>query len=140
VRFQRTAFAWLLIGSGAGALMLASRGLGWPVPWAQALALHMDVMLFGWMTQFTMGTAYWMLPKHAAGPERGHDAPMAAAWVLLNAGVIFAAAGAWPLAGRLAELAAVLAFATNAIPRIKPFGAGRLTVRPSDRPPSPPAV
>jgi hypothetical protein len=128
VRFQRTAFAWLLIGAGAGALMLASRGLGWTVPWAEALALHMDVMLFGWMTQFTMGTAYWMLPKHAAGPERGPDAPMAAAWVLLNAGAIAAAAapaGLWPLAGRLAELAAVIAFAVNAVPRIKPFGAGR---------------
>ncbi|HEX9165890.1 MAG TPA: hypothetical protein VF862_08265 [Gemmatimonadales bacterium] len=128
VRFQRAAFAWLLIGSGAGALMLVSRGLGWPVPWAQALALHMDVMLFGWMTQFTMGTAYWMLPKHAAGPERGPDAPMAVAWVLLNAGVIAAAAGpagAWPVAGRLAELAAVIAFGLNAVPRIKPFGAGR---------------
>lgn len=130
VRFQRTAFAWLLIGSGAGALLLASRGLGWTAPWARALALHMDVMLFGWMTQFTMGTAYWMLPKHAAGPERGADAPIAATWILLNAGVIAAAtgqAGSWLLAGRLAELAAVLAFATNAVPRIKPFGAGRLT-------------
>lgn len=130
VRFHRTAFAWLLIGSGAGALMLASRGLGWTVPWAEALALHIDVMLFGWMTQFTLGTAYWILPKHAAGPERGPDAPIAVAWFLLNAGVIAAAAGqagAWLLAGRLAELAAVLAFALNAVPRIKPFGSGRLT-------------
>jgi hypothetical protein len=130
VRFQRTAFAWLLIGSGAGALMLASRGLGWRVPWAEALALHIDVMLFGWMTQFTMGTAYWILPKHAAGPERGPDAPIAAAWFLLNAGVIAAAMGPsheLVFAGRIAEFAAVVAFAVNAVPRIKPFGSGRLT-------------
>ena len=93
VWFQRAAMGWLLIGSGAGALMLGSRGLGWTVPYAEALALHLDVMLFGWMTQFTMGTAYWMLPKHATGPERGGDAPIAAAWVLLNAGVL--AALAW---------------------------------------------
>jgi heme/copper-type cytochrome/quinol oxidase subunit 1 len=101
------------------------------VPYAEALALHLDVMLFGWMTQFTMGTAYWMLPKHAAGAERGPDAPIMAAWVLLNAGVIAAAVGgpgSWAQAGRLAELAAVLAFATNAVPRIKPFGSGRPTV------------
>ena len=129
VWFQRAAMGWLLIGSGAGALMLGSRGLGWTVPYAEALALHLDVMLFGWMTQFTMGTAYWMLPKHATGPERGRDAPIVAAWVLLNAGVIAAATGgpgSWALVGRLAELAAVLAFATNAVPRIKPFGAGRI--------------
>lgn len=131
VRFQRAAMAWLLIGSGAGALMLASRGLGWAVPYAEALAFHLDMMLFGWLTQFTMGTAYWMLPKHAAGAERGPDAPIVAAWVLLNAGVIAAAVGgpgSWALMGRLAELAAVIAFATNAVPRIKPFGSGRLTV------------
>ena len=128
VRFQRTALAWLLIGSGTGALMLASRGLGWTVPWAEALALHLDVMLFGWMTQFTMGTAYWMLPKHAAGAERGPDAPIMAAWVLLNLGVTAAGLGGTPalvVTGRIAEFAAVVAFALNALPRIKPFGAGR---------------
>jgi len=128
VRLQRTAFAWLLIGSGAGALMLASRGFGWRVPWAEALALHIDVMLFGWMTQFTMGTAYWMLPKHAAGAERGPDTPIMAAWVLLNLGVAAAGLGgsaALVVAGRIAEFAAVVAFALNAFPRIKPFGAGR---------------
>jgi hypothetical protein len=128
VRFQRAALAWLLIGSGAGALMLASRGLGWPVPYAEALALHLDVMLFGWMTQFTMGTAYWMLPKHAAGAERGPGAPIMVAWVLLNLGVAAAGLGgtaALVVAGRIAEFAAVVAFALNVFPRIKPFGAGR---------------
>jgi hypothetical protein len=38
---------------------------------------------------------------------------------------------AWPAvvagAGRAAEVAAALAFAINAVPRIKAFGAGRLT-------------
>jgi hypothetical protein len=129
VRFQRAAMAWLLVGSGAGALMLASRGLGWTVPYAEALALHLDVMLFGWMTQFTMGTAYWMLPKHATGPERGRDLPIVAAWVLLNLGVAAAGLGgsaALAVAGRIAEFAAVVAFATSAFPRIKPFGAGRI--------------
>jgi heme/copper-type cytochrome/quinol oxidase subunit 1 len=131
VRFQRAAFAWLLLGAGAGALMLAARGLGWGLPYGATMAFHADVMLFGWMTQFTMGTAYWMLPKHATGPERGHDVPIATAWLLMNAGVLAAAlgpAGPWLLAGRLAELAAVLAFATNALPRIKPFGSGRSPV------------
>jgi hypothetical protein len=37
---------------------------------------------------------------------------------------------AWPAvvggAGRAAEVGAVLAFAINAVPRIKPFGVGRL--------------
>jgi heme/copper-type cytochrome/quinol oxidase subunit 1 len=128
VRFQRTAFAWLLIGAGAGALMLASRGLGWSLPYPESLALHADVMLFGWLTQFTMGTAYWMLPKHASGLERGPSAPLLAAWVLLNLGVVAAGFGWSPTLvtmGRVSEFTAVLAFALNAVPRIKPFGAGR---------------
>lgn len=128
VRFQRAAFAWLLVGAGAGALMLASRGLGWTFPYGDTMAFHADVMLFGWMTQFTMGTAYWMLPKHATGPERGPGAPMLTAWVLLNLGVAAAGLGrstALVTIGRAAEFAAVVAFARNAVPRIKPFGAGR---------------
>lgn len=127
VRFQRAALAWLVLGSGAGALMLASRGLGWPIPWAASYAFHADVMLFGWLTQFTMGTAYWMLPKHAAGPERGPTPPIATAWVLLNVGVLAAALGTaqWVAVGRVAEFAAVVAFARNAVPRIKAFGVGR---------------
>ena len=128
VRFQRAAFAWLLIGATVGAAMLASRGLGVPLPYPPALVFHVDVMLFGWLAQFTMGTAYWMLPKHAEGPERGPEASIAVAWVLLNVGVVAAGLGssrALMTAGRLAELAAVLAFAINAFPRIKPFGAGR---------------
>jgi heme/copper-type cytochrome/quinol oxidase subunit 1 len=127
VRFQRASFVWLLLGAAVGAAMLASRGVGLPLPWAVALGLHADVMLFGWMAQFTMGTAYWMLPKHATGPERGPDLPMALAWGLLNLGVLGAVLGSGPVveAGRVAEFMAVLAFAANAFPRIKAFGAGR---------------
>jgi hypothetical protein len=133
VWFQRTAFVWLLFGATAGAAMLASRGMGLPLSWPAALGFHVDVMLFGWMAQFTMGTAYWMLPKHATGPERGRDLPMALAWILLNLGVLGAALGSsGPVAaaGRVAEFMAVVAFAANAFPRIKAFGAGRLIAEP----------
>jgi hypothetical protein len=58
--------------------------------------------------------------------------PVAAAFTLLNLGLLIAAigaaSGAPPMVlalGRLAELAAVVAIAANAWPRIKPFGAGR---------------
>jgi len=131
-RLQRTALCYLILGLALGALLLAVKGLGWPFPYGRLMLLHAELLLVGWLLQFTMGVAHWMLPKHASGPERGPDAPIAAAWLLLNVGVWLAGLGpvlGWPAAvvgaGRGAEAAAVLAFVVNAAPRIKAFGTGR---------------
>lgn len=131
-RLQRTALAHLVAGFGIGAVLLAGTGLGLPVAYRPLLALHAELLLVGWMLQFTMGVAYWMLPKHASGPARGPAGFVVTAWVLLNAGVLVAGLGlalgasaGLVTLGRVAELGAVVAFAANAWPRIKPFGAGR---------------
>ena len=133
-RLQRTALLYLVVGIAIGATLLAAKGLGFTLPYVPLMLLHAELLLVGWLLQFTMGVAHWMLPKHAAGPERGPEGPVTAAWLLLNAGVWLAGLGpvmAWPAvvggAGRAAEVGAVLAFAINAVPRIKPFGVGRLT-------------
>jgi len=129
VRLERAAFVWLITGFAAGALLLAAKGLGWGIPWSHWLPLHTEALLVGWMLQFTMGVAYWMLPKHASGPERGPDGAIGAAFVLLNTGVLLALAGqihhqgALAAVGRLLELLAAAAFGSNAWPRVKPFGA-----------------
>jgi hypothetical protein len=84
------------------------------------------------MVQLALGVAYWILPKHAHGPVRGPAGPVIAAAVLINLGVLSAGLGGavgqdgLTVAGRLAELTAVLLFATNALPRIKEFGRGRV--------------
>jgi hypothetical protein len=84
----------------------------------------MELMLLGWFGNLTLGVAYWMFPKHASGKERGSPAPPAVAYAALNVGIVLCALGhAAP--GRVLELLAVVAFAFNAIPRIKAFGAGR---------------
>jgi hypothetical protein len=76
-----------------------------------------------------MGVAWWILPKYPRLPERGPAAPVWAAWLLLNAGVVLAGVGrsagapdAVVIAGRAAEFAATMAFAGAAWPRIKAFG------------------
>ena len=132
VRFLRLALGWLVVGAALGALLLAAKGMRWSLPWGRLLAVHVELLLVGWMLQFALGVAYWMLPRHPTAPERGAAGPVAAAFGLLNLGLVIAAAGAASAAeppivalGRLAELAAVVAFAANAWPRIKPFGAGR---------------
>lgn len=135
--YLRAAFCWLLLGFSVGSVLLAARGTGWNVPWPPLLGMHQDALLVGWLLQFTLGVAWWMLPRHATGPERGPEAPVAAAWVLLNLGLSLVMGGGWlgaaallVTAGRILELAAVLAFGWNIVPRIKPFGAGRERTKP----------
>jgi heme/copper-type cytochrome/quinol oxidase subunit 1 len=132
VRLIRGALVYLVAGAMIGAMLLSAAARGVAVPVGPARALHAELLLFGWLVQFTMGVAYWMMPKHATGPERGPVAPIVAAWLLLNAGVWLAGLGQallWPdpvvIAGRAAEAGAVLAFAVNLVPRVKAFGAGR---------------
>lgn len=85
---------------------------------------HVEVMSLGWFGNLTLGTAHWILPKHATGPARGAVLPVAAAYLLLNGGILCASLGLM-LAGRAMELGAALSFLLHALPRIKPFGAGR---------------
>jgi len=131
----RAALVHLLVGTALGTvLLLAKAGVGVP-PWVgRTWPLHGEMMLLGWMVQLAMGVAYWILPKHAQAPVRGRVAPVIAAALLINVGVV--GAGLAPalgvgsariglaVAGRIAELAAVLLFASNAWPRIKAFGRG----------------
>jgi hypothetical protein len=121
----RSALAALGIGSLIGAAMLAAPG-GPMVRWRP---LHAELMLVGWMVQFALGTAFWILPRFRRGAERGREWPAWVAFVLLNLGALLAGTGGslfgpgeWTLAGRAAELAAVMAFAAQAWPRVKPFG------------------
>lgn len=125
----RTALVALAVGSLLGAGMLAAPG-GGAVRWRP---LHAELMLVGWMVQFALGTAFWILPRFRQGAERGREGPGWLAFALLNLGALLAGVGGsvagpggWTLAGRTAELLAVAAFAAQAWPRVKPFGqAGR---------------
>lgn len=124
VLFIRTALLAMVLGSLGGAVMLSAKG-GMPaeVP-AWIHGSHIELMLLGWFGNLTLGVAYWMFPKHAKGPERGSPLPPSVAYALLNVGIVLAALG-HPAPGRALELLAVVAFAVNAIPRVKAFGVGR---------------
>jgi len=34
------------------------------------LPIHIEVLIFGWIIQFTLGTAYWILPRFLQAPQR----------------------------------------------------------------------
>ena len=124
VLFVRTALLALVTGSLGGALMLSAKA-GLPAripPWIHGW--HIELMLLGWFGNLTLGVAYWMFPKHATGKERGSPVPPMVAYALLNGGIVLAGLGL--MTGRLLELLAIVAFAFNAVPRVKAFGVGRL--------------
>lgn len=125
--FVRAALVYLAVGFTLGALMLSNKGLSLSATIWRLLPAHIECMLLGWTLQLMMGVAFWILPRFQG--QRGREAPAWMAFWLLNAGVLLAGLGATlalpaqvVLAGRLAEVAAVVTFAVHAWPRIKPVG------------------
>ena len=57
------------------------------------LPVHVSTMVFGWMLQFVLGVAYWMLPKFRQEPRRGRVLPAKVSLFALNTGVIISSAG-----------------------------------------------
>src|SRR5699024_9937063 len=84
----RTSLLYLLAAFTIGAAMLAGKAYPiYPQIW-QLLPVHIEIAIFGWIIQFTMGTAYWILPRYLKTGARGD--PVTAFWMmgLFNAGVI----------------------------------------------------
>ena len=67
----RFSMIYFLVGMiiGAALLMLKAYPM-YPALWV-ALPIHIEVMIFGWIIQFTLGTGYWILPRFIVGNPRG---------------------------------------------------------------------
>lgn len=127
VLFVRTALLYLALGFTLGATILMGKGIpAWqPGVW-RLLPAHYEFLLLGWTLQLACGVAFWILPRW--GLRRGDERWIWATYILLNAGIWLVIAGSalarvdfLGAAGRLCEVAAVLAFATHAWPRVKPW-------------------
>ncbi|MFN3975058.1 MAG: hypothetical protein ACK4K2_07310 [Dehalococcoidia bacterium] len=116
--------AYLLLGFSLGALLLAQKGIGvHPLLW-RLLPLHREALMLGWMVQMGMGVAYWVFPRIARQRRREGFAWLAL--LMLNGGLWVAGLApalglhGWVLgAGRVAEVAAVGAFAIHIFPRVR---------------------
>lgn len=117
----------LVAGSAIGAWRLAQPlrpGVAWR-------AMHVELMLFGWLVPFVFGTAYWMLPRAPAQPERGNPW---LAWVGallltlgLSGGVVVKMGGelpGWQHVATGARSAGVLLLLLLLWPRVRPFRGG----------------
>ena len=113
----KSSFLYFSVGITMGAYLLLHKA--WsisPASWS-VLPYHIEIMIFGWILQFVMAVAYWMMPRFVEGPPRG---PRWHSWVmfgLLNGGIWLHLAGlalgkmGWMiLIGRILEVGAVAMF------------------------------
>ena len=84
----RCALLYLLIGFTIGAIMLISKAYPTYSQVWMLLPVHIEMLIFGFIIQFTMGTAYWILPRFLEGPPRGNIGY--SKWMVgtLNAGIL----------------------------------------------------
>lgn len=135
----RSSLIWLLAGVVIGGLMLVDRGI--PGDWRLWMAPSHGHMLFvGWLVQFALGIAYWLMPRKRSTerPLGYRETPALAGVVALNVGLVLRAV-AEPLertghgnaltlallAGSSAlQVAAIALFAGQLWPRI--YGRGKI--------------
>lgn len=113
----RCSLLYLIAGFTIGAFMLIAR-ITAVYSWIWTfLPVHIEILVFGWIIQLTMGVAYWMLPRYLKSGSRGNST---FAWVMmgcLNAGIFSVIAGSlsagpfpFRLLGRVLEIISVLLF------------------------------
>ena len=124
----RLSLSWLLVAALIGSVLLVHKAAELhPAMWA-LLPLHFETAIWGWVVQFTMGTAYWIFPRHLIGTKRGPEKPAWWVLILFNTGLIILLAGylhqsffPLKLTGRGVMSVAVIIFGTLMWPRVKSY-------------------
>jgi hypothetical protein len=121
----RASLLYLGVGMTIGALLLWHKGVPFlPLLW-QWRDAHLELMLSGWMLQFALGVAFWIVPRFSTEPRYGNVRLVQAVFVLFNAGVLLAAFSAVVYAGRALQVLAAGLFLLAIWQRIKPFAEGQ---------------
>lgn len=129
VCFVRIALCYFAAGITLGALLLIEKATHLSPQLWRLLPLHTEFMLMGWTLQLIMGIGYWIFPRVGSPARRGNIPLAVVAIACLNAGIMLTLAGqSLPsgapliLAGRMLELASVLAYLLHLWPRIRGGG------------------
>ncbi len=125
----RLSVLFMVGGATLGAMALTGKALPGVAHWVALFPLHIVWMVIGGFVQFTLGTAFWILPKFADGPSfYGNVRAYQVSIATLNFGVILYTLQFslhLPLfIGSVVRVLWVLAAASAAyhfFPRIKPF-------------------
>ncbi len=128
--YLRTALVMFVLALVAGILQALTGPLPGLPPGLTPVYFHL--LMVGWVTQFILGIAIWMLPKYSQEKPRGNESLAWATYILLNSGLLIRAFGeplntiypraAWGWAlvlSALLQWTAGLLFVLNAWPRVK---------------------
>src|SRR5687767_2289161 len=86
--FIRAALLHLSAGVLLGGLILSAKGYPGALGWSWLLLpAHIELLVFGWLIQLTLGMAYWILPRLDARGDRGRTGWAWASFWALNVGV-----------------------------------------------------
>ncbi len=125
----RTALLELGIGITLGALMLWNKGSLLDLRIWLLVSTHLELLIVGWLMQFALGVALWILPRFTQEPRYGNVRRGWVGYALLNAGILLVILGIWTAGlanlqpiGRLVELIAIVVLISVLWPRVKPFG------------------
>lgn len=125
----RSALVHLGIGIPLGALMLWNKGSLFDLRIWLLVSTHLELLIVGWLIQFALGIAFWILPRFTQEPRYGSVRRGWLGFILLNAGVLLvvmslllAAFVRFQPLGRLLEIAAALTLGSVLWPRVKSFG------------------
>lgn len=113
----KASLIYLFAGFLTGALILVSKAYPGLSPAWVLLPVHIEVSIFGWIIQLTMGTAYWILPRYLASGSRGNPMLAIVMVTLLNTGILINVASYLDMIsstatvlGRSLEVGAVILF------------------------------
>lgn len=112
----RLSFFYLFVSALIGVLVLQAKAIGVPAWSWRVWPLHVELMMVGFMIQFPISIAYWVLPKFVSRREREYLAALSL--VFLNAGILIHAMGS--SGGRVLEGLGILLFLLHGWRRIKP--------------------
>ncbi|TYP94811.1 Cytochrome C and Quinol oxidase polypeptide I [Fodinibius salinus] len=113
----KASMLYMLVGFSIGALILISKVYPELSTVWSLLTVHIEVGIFGWIIQLTMGTAYWILPRYLKTGSRGSSRLALVMVGLLNLGILINVASylqfldsSATILGRLLEVGAVVLF------------------------------
>lgn len=84
----RLSLFYLLLGAFLGTVMLIQKAFPFNAAVWILRPLHIQLLIWGFIIQFTLGTAYYILPRYVEGSSRGSAAKGWGVVGALNSGII----------------------------------------------------
>lgn len=82
------ALGHLVLAAAVGAILLTHNAVWIDAGLRRWVPAHVESMLIGWLLQFVLAIAYWILPRYGAAHRPGRRRAAVAGAVTLNGGVL----------------------------------------------------